>query len=258
MFETAVLSYGPPTKRVWATFAGFTGQVALIGCALLAPLLWPQVIPKVAWSIPIVGPPPPPPPPLPTGAVVPVHHAKSYSQFIDNVLTAPVKVPDRAVQLTDDEPVVATRGGGVVGGVDGGQKGGVQGAFLLTDILNQGRPLPKAPAAEVKEPPKTPPPVVVTKAPPRISQMTPATPIHRVEPPYPPLAKAAGISGRVELLGVLGTDGRIHELKVVSGHPLLIQAALEAVKQWTFAPTILNGQAVEVQAPIQVNFILHR
>ena len=57
---------------------------------------------------------------------------------------------------------------------------------------------------------------------------------------------------------MLGTDGRIHELRVVSGHPLLITAAMEAAKQWVFAPTILNGQAVEVQAPIQVNFVLNR
>jgi len=77
MFETAVLSYGPPTKRVWATFAGFTGQVALIGCALLAPLLWPQVIPKVAWSIPIVGPPPPPPPKAP-----PMHASAQQAHVI--------------------------------------------------------------------------------------------------------------------------------------------------------------------------------
>ena len=81
-------------------------------------------------------------------------------------------------------------------------------------------------------------------------------PCKRVDPIYPSIARAARVSGTVELLGVLGTDGRIHELKVLRGHPLLITAALEAVRQWVFAPTILNGQAVEVAAPITVNFIL--
>ena len=76
-----------------------------------------------------------------------------------------------------------------------------------------------------------------------------ATPIHKVEPVYPALAKQARVSGTVELLGVLGTDGRIHELKVLRGHPLLINAALEAVRQWIFEPTLLNGQAVEVCRP---------
>jgi protein TonB len=85
-----------------------------------------------------------------------------------------------------------------------------------------------------------------------------ATPIHKVEPVYPVLARQARVSGTVELLGVLGTDGRIHELKVLRGHPLLINAALEAVRQWIFEPTLLNGQAVEVAAPITVNFILHQ
>jgi protein TonB len=61
----------------------------------------------------------------------------------------------------------------------------------------------------------------------------------------------------VELLGVLGVDGRIHELKVVRGHPLLVKAAIEAVRQWVYEPTLLNGQAVEVSAPILVNFILN-
>ena len=87
-------------------------------------------------------------------------------------------------------------------------------------------------------------------APPRITSVRMATPVHRVEPLYPPLAKQARVSGVVELLGVLGTDGRIHELKVLRGHPLLVNAAIEAVRQWIYEPTLLNGQAVEVSAPI--------
>jgi len=66
----------------------------------------------------------------------------------------------------------------------------------------------------------------------------------------PPLARQMHI-------GVLGTDGRIHELKVLRRHPMLVKAALDAVRQWTYAPTILNGQAVEVVAPIVVTFKLN-
>jgi protein TonB len=64
------------------------------------------------------------------------------------------------------------------------------------------------------------------------------------------------VSGVVELRGVLGTDGRIHELRVLSGHPLLVKAAVDAVLRWVYAPTVLNGQAVEVEAPIIVTFRL--
>ena len=84
-----------------------------------------------------------------------------------------------------------------------------------------------------------------------------ARPIHRVEPIYPSIARQARVAGVVELQGVIGTDGRIHELKVLSGHPLLVKAAVDAVSQWIYAPTILNGQPVEVAAPITVNFKLN-
>ena len=78
-----------------------------------------------------------------------------------------------------------------------------------------------------------------------------------MEPVYPPLARAARISGAVELTGVIATDGRIRELRVVSGHPLLAKAALEAVRQWVYEPTVLNGEPVEVIAPITVHFQLN-
>jgi protein TonB len=113
----------------------------------------------------------------------------------------------------------------------------------------------RAPEPVVATPPKTTAAPVVR--PPRISVVELAHPIHRVDPIYPPLARQARISGVVELQGVLGTDGRIHELKVLRGHPMLVKAALDAVSQWTYAPTILNGQAVEVVAPIIVTFKLN-
>jgi protein TonB len=81
--------------------------------------------------------------------------------------------------------------------------------------------------------------------------------VRRVEPVYPDLARRARISGEVQLEGVIGTDGRIRELKVLSGHPLLTKAALDAVSQWLYRPTTLNGEAVEVIAPITVTFRLN-
>jgi len=68
--------------------------------------------------------------------------------------------------------------------------------------------------------------------------------VRRVEPVYPPLARQARISGTVKLTGVIGVDGRIRELQVVNGHPLLARVALEAVRQWVYEPTLLNGKPV--------------
>lgn len=80
--------------------------------------------------------------------------------------------------------------------------------------------------------------------------------IHQVKPVYPIVAKMARVSGTVQLVGVISKDGTIRNLQVLSGHPLLVRAALEAVSQWIYRPTTLSGEPVEVTAPIEVNFIL--
>jgi protein TonB len=77
-----------------------------------------------------------------------------------------------------------------------------------------------------------------------------------VEPVYPEIAVRTRVSGKVELEGVIGIDGRIHELRAVSGSPLLIRAALDAVRQWVYKPLTLNGEPVEVVQSIVVNFNL--
>lgn len=78
-----------------------------------------------------------------------------------------------------------------------------------------------------------------------------------VQPVYPPIAKTAHIEGTVELSAVIGTDGRVRDLSVVSGHPLLRNAAIDAVRQWIYKPPVLNGESVEIVAPIAVIFRLN-
>jgi protein TonB len=113
-------------------------------------------------------------------------------------------------------------------------------------IFHDPPPKPK-PAAETKQPDK----------PLRLGgEVLAAKLVKKVIPVYPSLARQVRISGKVELLGVIARDGTIQHLQVVSGHPLLVQAALEAVRQWIYSPTLLNGQAMEVIAPISVNFTL--
>ena len=80
--------------------------------------------------------------------------------------------------------------------------------------------------------------------------------IRKVIPIYPPLAKSARISGVVHLVGTIAKDGTIRNLQLISGHPLLARAAIEAVEQWVYQPTLLNGEPVEVIAPIDVSFTL--
>jgi TonB family protein len=81
--------------------------------------------------------------------------------------------------------------------------------------------------------------------------------IHKVDPEYPPLARQARIQGTVRFNATIGKDGRVTQLQLVSGHPLLVQAATEAVKQWVYKPTLLNGSPIEVVTTIDVNFTLN-
>ena len=80
--------------------------------------------------------------------------------------------------------------------------------------------------------------------------------IHRVQPEYPQLARQARIQGTVVLRAVISREGRIENLQVLSGHPLLVPAALDAVRQWRYRPYSLNDQPVEVETQITVNFTL--
>jgi periplasmic protein TonB len=253
MFETATLSYGPPSKRVWTTFAGVAGQALLVIGAVLAPMISPQVLPRAAWIATITAPGPPPPAP-PHGPVVRPRTAVSgESQFFRRLLIMPTRIPPKALSIEDELPL-ADIGGGVPGGVQSGDSTGAVGG-LLTSILGGNTRV--VPVVRPPAPPVSPTPKSVSGKPSRVSMIEMARPIHRVEPVYPSIAKQARVAGVVELQGVIGTDGHIHELKVLSGHPLLVKAAVDAVSQWIYAPTILNGQAVEVAAPITVTFKLN-
>ena len=90
----------------------------------------------------------------------------------------------------------------------------------------------------------------------RMTQLDPAMLIHRVEPVYPPLAKQTHREGRVELRAIIGTDGTVRSLEIVAGDPLLERSAVEAVQQWRYKPTILNGQAVEIDTYITVIYTM--
>jgi TonB family protein len=80
--------------------------------------------------------------------------------------------------------------------------------------------------------------------------------VTRVEPQYPPLALVARIQGSVEFTVTIGADGHVQNIQLVRGHPLLVTAALEAVRQWVYRPTLLNGQAVPVVTDVLVPFRL--
>ena len=117
----------------------------------------------------------------------------------------------------------------------------------------------KAQAQLVEAPPPPPPPRPPNNAVTRIrvgGGVQQENLIHKIDPVYPPLAYQARIQGTVRFTAIIGRDGRIENLQLVSGHPLLVEAAREAVSQWEYRPTLLNGSRVEVVTQVDVNFTL--
>src|ERR1035438_9257898 len=132
MFETATFSYGPPSKRVWTTAMGFTGQAMLIGCALLAPMISPQTLGRALLVTTLVTPGAPPPPPPPGPRIVPRPHAVAMHAFNNHSITIPLNVPAIAAIIVDP-PEATGSGSGVPGSVPGTPDGVPGGVPTLID-----------------------------------------------------------------------------------------------------------------------------
>ena len=217
-------------------------EIILVGVAILIPLIITQALPKTMLTISLVAPPPPPPPPPPPAPAAPVRVIKRISA--EDLMKAPTVIPKTISRVKDEPEPPPSASVGVVGGVPGGMPGGTPGG-VLGGIISSSAP------------PPPPPPKAAT--PKRINvggQVEAAKLLVHPSPEYPPLAKMARIQGTVKLEAVISKDGTIQDLKAVSGHPLLRQAALEAVARWRYQPTLLNGEPVEVVTEIDVNFTL--
>ena len=220
-------------------------EVILLGVLVLIPLIYTEALPKSTLMVSLTAPPPPPPPPPPPAAAPPkvvVHRVT-----VEDIMKAPTVIPKTIQKVRDEpEPPPQSAAVGVVGGVPGGVPGGSAGGVLGGIIGGVG-----------SAPPPPPPPKAATPKRIRVGgQVESARLIFQPKPEYPPLAKMARIQGTVRLEAIISKDGTIQDLKVISGHPLLVKAALEAVQRWRYQPTLLNGDPVEVVTEIDVNFTL--
>ncbi len=246
MFEEMVISSPNPkkTNKPWTVVVSMIFQVGFLGILILIPLIYTEALPKTMMATMLTAPPPPPPPPPPPAAVQ-VVHVKPQAHLMDaGKLVAPKVIPKEVKIIKEEaEPDVASVGmaGGVPGGVAGGSMGGVLGGVIGG--------MGGAP----------PPPKPHQTGPLRVGgNVQAARIINRVQPSYPPLARQTRISGTVRLHAIISKDGTIRELEVLNGHPLLQQAALDAVRQWRYQPTLLNGEPVEVDTTIDVIFSLNQ
>lgn len=220
-------------------FISLSAELVLLGVLLLIPLAWTDRLPHLDWRSPVLIGPPPPTHPAPPSSQ-PSSHTSRQSPVVFH-LTPQVGNPASHI---DVEPA------GEPPGVPGGLETGASRAYAPLIPAIKPLPPPEKPRVAGPKPVQQAKTVTVSKG----AQL--AKLIHQVKPIYPPLAKAARISGTVQLLAVIAKDGTVHNLQTLSGNPLLVRAALDAVSQWIYRPTLLNNEPVEVTAPIEVNFIL--
>ena len=228
MFEQSLLhnSAGETARRSWTTAASITIQLAAISLAVLVPMLGPQLLPSIAL---------PPGPPMIFHGESPVIHPTTASSgdsmpslipVADYNVFHPLGKRVRSIQGTE-VPDVST--------------------FSFGEGSHTGAAIP-IPGPVVSEP--------VPSGPVQISHFNEGMLVHRVEPVYPMPARLNRIQGEVTMAAIISREGTIANLRAISGNPLLVHAAIDAVQQWRYRPYILNGNPVEVETHIVVNFHL--
>lgn len=223
-----------PARR-WTATLSFTLQAAIVAAALVIPLVSPQNLPDALVKRRIFV-------PVSSGDahVQPAHNSVQSNGMLH---MAPLIVnnnpnfsfrptPTQSVGTGDPEAPRLFTG-------ESGTDPGVRNS--IAEIL--ARPVPR-PIAAVR--------------PPRVSVVMEGNLVRRVEPTYPLVAKQARIEGTVVIKALISRTGTIEQEQVVSGHPLLAHAALDAVRQWKYRPYFLNGEPVEVETQVTVRFVLNR
>jgi periplasmic protein TonB len=226
------------SHRSWTTLVSFALQILAVAGLLLLPLLSVQGLPTLQLMAALVAPAPPPgPAPMVRGT-----RPSAMSNTIGTGLMMPSRIPPEIAIVNETEAPPPLEFAGTPGVP--GSTGSAGARNFVLDGLGAGTS---------SMPILSPPPSVQHV---RVSHMMEGNLIHRVQPVYPPLARQARVQGTVVLRAIISRDGRIENLQVLSGHPMLVPAALDAVRQWRYQPYVLNDQPVEVETQITVNFSL--
>ncbi len=245
LFAEAMLENSPtrPPRRAGDFVVSATVQLLLLAVLLLLPLYFSEAIDVHQFNRTLLAAPPPapapPPPPASARSVAPKRRALSA----EGKLVTPRVIPNQVARLTEelggnDLAAAIVPGEGVPGGVPGGQPGGVIGGVLSSIV----------PTAPIDSAPKGPIRIGKGYKAPRV--------IFGPDPLYPLLARQARVNGAVVIDAVIDTQGNVVEMRAVSGNPLLVMAAMQALRQWKYEPTIIGGQAFPVRLLVTITFEL--
>lgn len=235
MFDRTFIEAGPGGKKRLTMLLSLLLQIIVLAALIAAPLIYTQVLPRAQLRSVLAAPTPPPPalpkPPMTERPQASVSHS---FRFDPSDLTAP-----RPHALSTDLPAPPAISDGTHGGDPSSTAVGLIGS-LIEPPDPPTTPAIKKPAAKLV----------------RIASMQVSQVIRQVQPVYPPMAKQVRVQGVVEFTAIIGKTGSIEHLQLVRGHPLLVKAAEDAILQWKYKPTLLNGEPVEVITDIFVNFTL--
>lgn len=241
MFEDSLFASGArrQARRGWTAAVSFAVQTMFLGTLLAVPMLFTDVLPLRALKRIVEVPPAGPPPP---NEATPTPHATHTQTTVDvSTVRVPPIIPKEIVGIVDPpSPPIGDIGSSV--------------PFSTGPNVDKNGPISLLI--------KVPHPTMPTIATPAVTRTKVSTGVergllvHEVRPVYPPLASQARVQGEVILQAIIGKDGSIQQLRAVSGRPVLIPAALDAVRQWRYRPYLLNGEPVEVETQIIVNFKL--
>jgi periplasmic protein TonB len=256
MFDSLPATNPQKNKKKPRAIAAALGiQVLLVSVIVIIQMALPEKLGEFQLLTTLyMAPPPPPPPPLSAAPAAKQHQAAQKTAVAETPavvekepvpvekpeVIAPTSIPKDIAKIVDAGPPGPVVGGvknGVAGGIAGGVPGGVLGGVL---------------GGAVNAPPVPAPPSVVRVG----GNVKEPKIVHIEQPKYPPEAKKAGIEGVVILEATVNTDGTVDKVKVISGPPMLIGPATEALTHWKYEPTYLNGQAVAVILTARINFSL--
>ena len=222
-------------------------HVVVLGGPILTGLYYTDTLNLKAFATTLLVAPPPPPPPPPAAAIVKAHTPK-HVFMTGGKLVAPTVIPRQIAEIKEaalEPDSLGGVAGGVPGGVPGGQMGGVLGGVIGGVLNTAARPV-------APPPPRKGAPLRVG------GRVRPPKAIVQVHPEYPPLARQTRIQGQVQIDAILDEQGNVIEMKIISGPPLLYQAALDALKKWKYEPTYLNDQPIAVQMIVTITFQLNQ
>jgi protein TonB len=233
MFDQTFIEAAPDGKKRLTLLLSLLLQIVVLTALIAAPLIYTQVLPRAQLRSVFAAPTPPAAAKPPTTVRT---QPSSSHLFRWEVPPAATQHPQAS---STDLPAPPSISEGAPGG----------------DPSYNAVPLTVA-AIKPPDPPPAPPVTKPTTKPLRIANMQASQLIHQVQPTYPAVAKQVRVQGIVEFTAVIGKTGGIEHLQLVHGHPLLVKAAEEAILQWKYKPTLLNGEPVEVITDIVVHFAL--